>query len=68
MKRHDEVPFVITGHDVLGEILRRDQRRRANAAIENARRPEYRRTHRAKLGDREQVESNLPTRQCGSHK
>jgi hypothetical protein len=62
MKRHDEAPFVITGHDVLGEILRRDRRRRADAAIANARRPEYQRTHCAKLGDREQVESNLPLR------
>lgn len=48
-------PFIISGPDVLGEILRRNQLR------EQARRLGIpHRVHIARLGEREIVESNLP--------
>jgi hypothetical protein len=54
MKQHDK-PFVITGHDVLGEILRRNK-----GLIDHQIRGSARRIHQARLGPHEVVESNLP--------
>ena len=50
--------LVISGHDVLGEILRRNAKRQdrdwfSEADLQTA-------THVARLGDSELVESNLP--------
>lgn len=48
-------PFVISGYDVLGEVLRRNrEREQAACPLVDVR------THRARLGTGEEVESNLP--------
>jgi hypothetical protein len=51
--------LVITGHDVLGEILRRNHTRAEMDRVARQLGISVR-THRARLGDREFVESNLP--------
>jgi hypothetical protein len=50
---------VITGYEVLGEILRRNHRRAESDRVARQLGISVR-THRARLGDREFVESNLP--------
>ncbi|HWM26562.1 MAG TPA: hypothetical protein VNP98_17225 [Chthoniobacterales bacterium] len=51
------MPFMITGPHVLGEILRRNALRKKAARLGMDLG-----THRAQLGDKEHVESNLPLR------
>lgn len=58
-------PLVITGHDVLGEILRRNHARDEMDLIARqlgftTRTNKARQTQKARLGEREFVESNLP--------
>lgn len=50
---------VITGHDLLGEILRRNHRREESDRVARQLGISTR-VHSARLGDRETVESNLP--------
>lgn len=70
---HEPLSFMITGPDVLGEILRRNEERaemdrvarmlgfpRRRSAIKSQRSASV--THRAQLGRCEHVESNLPLR------
>lgn len=68
MKHHDEqLPFVIAGHAVLGEILRREKARTHAERIARrlgmtTKRFRIHTTHVARFGRGETVESNLPLR------
>ena len=54
-------PLMISGHDVLGEILRRERARRMRERMRRAARALRRKeTHTARLAPNETVESNLP--------